>query len=118
MLIAIPLVLSAFSHIWNPVGFPSMYIDESHYMRRAMQVLQGMGPQEPRSVYVYPYDHPYFGQLFLAAMLKLVDYPAIVLNQFNPSSSHYTNTTLLVNQVIGITANNNDAINAIFLFLL
>src|SRR5918912_2194222 len=91
VLIAIPLILSAFSHIWNPIGFPSMYIDESHYMRRAMQVLQGMGPQEPRSVYAYPYDHPYFGQLFLATMLKLVDYPAIVLNQFNPS--HYTNTT-------------------------
>jgi hypothetical protein len=36
-------------------------------MRRAMQVLKGMGPQESTKTYPYPYDHPYFGQLFLAA---------------------------------------------------
>jgi hypothetical protein len=94
VLIAIPLILSAFSHIWNPIGFPSMYIDESHYMRRAVQVLEGMGPQELRSVYVYPYDHPYFGQLFLAGVLKLIGYPTIVLNQSSsPSSSSSTNTS-------------------------
>ena len=98
MLIAIPLILSAFSHIWNPIGFPSMYIDESHYMRRAMQVIEGMGPQESKSVYVYPYDHPYFGQLFLASILKLIGYPTIVLNQSSSSpysapSSTTTNTS-------------------------
>ena len=38
-------------------------------MRRAMQVLKGMGPQESVRTYPYPYDHPYFGQLFLAAAL-------------------------------------------------
>ena len=87
VIIAIPLILSAFTHIWNPIGFPSIYIDESHYMRRAVQVLQGMGPQESGSVYVYPYDHPYFGQLFLATMLKLIGYPTVILNQFSSSSS-------------------------------
>jgi hypothetical protein len=71
-----------------------MYIDESHYMRRAVQVLEGMGPQEPRSVYVYPYDHPYFGQLFLAGVLELIGYPTIVLNQSSsPSSSPSPNTS-------------------------
>jgi hypothetical protein len=75
-----------------------MYIDESHYMRRAMQVIEGMGPQESKSVYVYPYDHPYFGQLFLASILKLIGYPTIVLNQSSSSpysapSSTTTNTS-------------------------
>jgi hypothetical protein len=53
-----------------------MHVDEAHYMRRAMLVLHGLGPQEPVSGgYPYPFDHPYFGQLFLAGALKLIDYP-------------------------------------------
>lgn len=53
-----------------------MHVDEAHYMRRAMLVLYGLGPQEPVSGgYPYPFDHPYFGQLFLAGALKLIDYP-------------------------------------------
>ena len=27
------------------MGFPPLHPDEGHYMRRAMQVLKGMGPQ-------------------------------------------------------------------------
>jgi dolichyl-phosphate-mannose-protein mannosyltransferase len=57
------------------MGFPSIHVDEGHYMRRAMQVLRGLGPQEPTSSYVYAYDHPYFGQLFLAGALKIIGYP-------------------------------------------
>jgi len=52
-------------------------------MRRAMQVLQGLGPQESRITYDYLYDHPYFGQLFLAGALSLINYP----DSLNPSSS-------------------------------
>ncbi|NOJ29677.1 MAG: hypothetical protein DA328_05860 [Nitrososphaeraceae archaeon] len=44
-------------------------------MRRAMQVLDGLGPQESKDTYFYPYDHPYFGQIFLASLLKIVGYP-------------------------------------------
>jgi hypothetical protein len=74
--LAIPLILSAFTHLWNLVGFPSIHIDEGHYLRRAMTVLQGKGPQEPIDYgYRYPYDHPYFGQIFLASLLKMVGYP-------------------------------------------
>jgi Dolichyl-phosphate-mannose-protein mannosyltransferase len=47
-------------------------------MRRAMQVLQGLGPQESRDTYYFPYDHPYFGQLFLAGIFKLIGYPGIL----------------------------------------
>src|SRR5919106_967186 len=78
LLIFIPLVLSAFTHIWNPIGFPAIHVDEGHYMRRAMQVIDGQGPQESNSTYFYAYDHPYFGQLFLGGVLKLIGYPEIL----------------------------------------
>jgi len=75
----IPLVLSAYTHLWNPLGFPSIHIDEAHYMRRALLVIQGMGPQESAaSGYPRTYDHPYFGQLFLGGILSLIGYPDIL----------------------------------------
>jgi Dolichyl-phosphate-mannose-protein mannosyltransferase len=78
-----PLILSAYTHLWNPLGFPSIHIDEAHYMRRAMLVIQGMGPQESAaSGYPRTYDHPYFGQIFLGSILRLIGYPGIL----NPSS--------------------------------
>ncbi len=40
-------------------------------MRRAMHVLEGHGPQEGSF-----YDHPYFGQLFLAGLAALTGYPS------------------------------------------
>jgi hypothetical protein len=76
--IAVPLVLSAIMHLWNPVGFPAVHVDEGHYMRRAMQVMQGLGPQESLSTYIFAFDHPYFGQLFLASVLKVIGYPDLL----------------------------------------
>ena len=70
LFISIPLVLSAFTHLWNPVGFPGIHYDEGIYMRRALHVLEGQGPQEPGR-----FDHPYFGQLFLAGVFQLLGYP-------------------------------------------
>lgn len=64
------LVVSAFTHLWNPIGFPDIFFDEGVYMRRAMHVLDGLGPQE-----AYFYDHPFFGQLFLAGALAITGYP-------------------------------------------
>jgi hypothetical protein len=64
------LTLSAFTHIWNPVGFPAMYDDEDTYLKRAVLLLNGQGPNDPD----YGYDHPYFGQVFLAGVLKLIGY--------------------------------------------
>ena len=43
-----------------------------------MQVIEGLGPQESNHTYFYPYDHPYFGQLFLGGVLKLIGYPDIL----------------------------------------
>jgi hypothetical protein len=78
LLVLIPLILSAYTHLWNVGGFPSIHIDEAHYMRRVMQVLNGLGPQESASTgYIRTYDHPYFGQLYLGGILKLIGYPSL-----------------------------------------
>ena len=82
LLIFIPLLLSAFTHLWNPIGFPSVHVDEGHYIRRALQVLEGVGHQEMASSLNEhrSYDHPYFGQIFLALIFKLVGYPTSIIS--------------------------------------
>lgn len=65
------LLISALTHLWNPVGFPDLFYDEGIYMRRAMHTMQELNPQES-----YLYDHPYFGQIFLASVLKMINYPS------------------------------------------
>jgi hypothetical protein len=86
-IIMIPLILSAYTHLWNIDGFPSIYRDEDHYMRKAMHVLRGLGPQEgPTELLSYPqttYTHPYFGQLFLASVLGSFGYP----DSLNPTTT-------------------------------
>ena len=68
--LAATLVLSAYVHLWNPVGFPDISFDEGVYMRRAMHVLETGSPQES-----YLYDHPYLGQIALAGFLKAAGFP-------------------------------------------
>jgi hypothetical protein len=67
---AIPVALCAFTHLWNPIGFPALHGDEGHYMVKAMSTLEGIGLQ-PQDRYAAPY----FGQLFLAGILKIIGYP-------------------------------------------
>jgi hypothetical protein len=75
----VPLALSSFTHLWNPLGFPAgTSYDEGIYLRRTMHLLSGLGPQENQKFY----DHPYFSQLFLAAIFWCVDYSVST----NPSS--------------------------------
>jgi Dolichyl-phosphate-mannose-protein mannosyltransferase len=97
--LAIPLILSAFTHLWNPIGYPSgPSNDEGIYIRRAMHVLTGQGPQESRL-----YDHPYFSQLFLAGVFKVIGYP----DSLNPSlgNVHSIETLYLVPRILmGILA--------------
>ena len=46
-------------------------------MHRTMHILEGLGHHHKQSsIYPHPYDHPYFGQYFLAGMLTIVGYPA------------------------------------------
>lgn len=65
------IILSGFTHLWNPVGFPDIFFDEGVYMRRAMNVIDGHNPQE-----AFFYDHPFFGQIFLGGALQLINYPS------------------------------------------
>jgi hypothetical protein len=88
-LITVPLILSAFTHLFNPGGFPCVNFDEAVGIRRALHVLVGLGPQDPTSRFDHSqgssssYDHPHFGQIFLAGMFKIIGYPS----SLNPSSS-------------------------------
>jgi hypothetical protein len=88
-LILILLILSAFTHLFNPGGFPCVNFDEAVEIRRALHVLAGLGPQDPASRFDHSqassssYDHPHFGQIFLAGMFKIIGYPS----SLNPSSS-------------------------------
>lgn len=68
--VAIPVALCAFTHLWNPVGYPDLHGDEGHYMVKAMSTLEGTGLQ-PQDRYAAPY----FGQLFLAGIFKIIGYP-------------------------------------------
>ena len=62
--------MSAFTHLWNAVGFPDQAPDDGTYIRRALRVLGGLGPQQDTF-----YDHPYFGQIFLGTIFTLIGYP-------------------------------------------
>ena len=71
------LLLSAFTHLWNPIGFPSVHVDEGHYMRRSINVMEGFGPQDGAGPqYAGLYDHPYFGQMFLGTLFNIIGYPS------------------------------------------
>lgn len=80
-LVVIILVLAGFTHLWNTVGFPDIFFDEGVYMGRAMHVLNGLGPQDG-----YFYDHPFFGQIFLAAFLGMVGFPNSLHPLMDPNS--------------------------------
>ena len=82
LLLIIPLTLSAFIHLWNPAGFPPQDADEGVYIRRALRVSEGLSPQEPLSYY----DHPYFGQIFLGTLFKIIGYPDLFKPAPNESS--------------------------------
>lgn len=55
-------------------------------MRRAMLVANAIGPQEPNNNYTMHYDHPYFGQVFLAALFTIIGYP----DSLNPTTDLYS----------------------------
>jgi Dolichyl-phosphate-mannose-protein mannosyltransferase len=68
--------LSAFTYLWNPIGFPGIHPDEGHYMRRGLHISEGLGAQNvPGTTTDSRYDHPYFGQIFLGSIFHIVGYP-------------------------------------------
>ena len=95
--LAIPLILSAFTHLWNPIGFPAIWVVEGQYMDRTMHLLEGLGLHGTSSISPHPYDHPYFGQIFLATIFKIIGYP----NFLNPTADlHSIEMLYLVPKII------------------
>ena len=70
LLLVLTLILSGFTFLWNPLDFPPLKYEDGTYLGRAMHVLVAHTPQEGKF-----YDHPYFGQLFMAGILFLAGYP-------------------------------------------
>lgn len=88
----IPLVLSAYTHLWNVTGFPSIHTDEGHYLRKAISTEDGKGLQ-PQS----RYRAPYFGQIFLAGIFSIIGYPNYVnVGEKNPIEELYFTPRLIM----------------------
>jgi hypothetical protein len=81
--IIIPLILSGFTHLYNPIGFPAFHPDEGVYLRRSLHVSSGLGPQDDSSKFDHSqesnssYDHPFFGQLLLGGIFYIIGFPSI-----------------------------------------
>jgi hypothetical protein len=41
------MLLSALTHLWNPIGFPTFEQDEGIYLLRTLFVMNGLGPSYP-----------------------------------------------------------------------
>jgi hypothetical protein len=104
LFIALPLILSAYTHLWNPIGFPAVWVVEGQYMQRAMQVLEGEGLHEPRNIFAHFYDHPFFGQIFLAGMLAATDYPSSPIKSSSISINSIEMLYLVPRLFMGILA--------------
>jgi hypothetical protein len=74
-------------------------------MRRALQVLEGSGHQEPSSAFngYHPYDHPYLGQILVAFMLKIANYPSS-LDSMSAEASSIQMLHLIPRVFMGILA--------------
>lgn len=68
------LALTSFTHLWNPIGFPAVHIDEGIYMFRAMHFLNNGNLNWDAQMY----DHPYFGPIFLGTVLFVINFPGII----------------------------------------
>jgi hypothetical protein len=91
--IVIPLILSSFTHLWNPIGFPAIWVVEGQYIQRAMSVLEGFDLHESEDINPHPYDHPFFGQFFLAGVFAMIGYPDL-FSMSNPSSEIEMDNTI------------------------
>ena len=77
----------AFTHLWNPIGFPTIHPDEGYYIGRSIHVSEGLGPKEEAA----RYDHPYFGWLFLGSIFSVINYP----DSTNPTPGNVNSIELI-----------------------
>ena len=95
ILLVTPLIFSCLIHLSNVVGFPIPTTDEGTYLGRSMNILEGLGPQDP----YYGYDHPFFGRLFMATAFSMIAYPDS-LNISNYANAQTLETLFLVPRVL------------------
>ena len=104
-LIFVPLILSGFVHLWNPIGTPEIDGDEGHYYRRAINTMQGAPAEEVKVLGPNPsYDNPFFGQIFLASVLTLFNYPASLSSDNNINANSVGALFLSPRVTMGILA--------------
>ena len=84
ILLLIPLIIAAFTHLYNSTGFYTFQTDEGHYMRKVLVVLNGISLQDKPGIWD-AYHAPFFGQILLATLLKLAGYPDFVMSQTTAS---------------------------------
>jgi 4-amino-4-deoxy-L-arabinose transferase-like glycosyltransferase len=84
----LPLVLAAFTHLWNPIGFPSIHPDENTYIFHALEIEAGKGAL-PRGA--PHYDHPYFGRILIASVFGALGYP----DSFQPATGSLSSIEML-----------------------
>lgn len=89
-MIILVLLTTSFIHLWNPIGFPSVHVDEGTYMFRAMHFLTTGITNWHTSFY----DHPYFGPILLASILNIINYPSIIGPDVQNYSSIYSSYTI------------------------
>ena len=70
LLVAI-IALSAYTHTWNPAGFPVLHDDEGTYVQRGIGILNN-------EVLYGLHDHPFFGQTVLAGFMYVSGYPGLL----------------------------------------
>lgn len=108
LFLLIPLILSAFTHLWNVSQFPSFHPDEGVYIRRALHIAAGLGLQDSSSAFDHSqestsaYDHPYFGPLLLAGVFKILGYPEIL--NTTPDAASIETLSSVPRIIIGVIA--------------
>ena len=69
-----PLALSAFTHIWNAVGFAQSSARQ-WYLYSQSATCGRRGSDRGKNTFFS--DHPYFGQIFLGTVFTLIGYPEL-----------------------------------------
>ena len=125
-IIILILLITSFIHLWNPIGFPSVHIDEGTYLFRSLHFLT-MGNTDWNPSF---YDHPYFGPILLASVLYVINYPSIIAPDIQNHSVVYSSysvpriimgifavlDTLLIYTITKIRYGRNAAIISALLF--
>ena len=78
LLVAI-LALSAYTHLWNPAGFPVWHFDEGIYIGHALDAME-------HKILSDIHDHPFLGWTMLAGFLHFIGYPDSIVTSTDPFS--------------------------------